>query len=139
MAVRLGGRNPGAETVETNVSVFSPANPRAFEKARNATIFTRLETWHSSQELEAAFAATPDVDQTFCLSVNNVILVFSASHDEHVTQCRRVLQMLRDRSMRANLKGCVFDATSSAAAGIRLDRVGQHKVFMVINEGVPRS
>ncbi|POR33758.1 Uncharacterized protein TPAR_06067 [Tolypocladium paradoxum] len=126
-----------AGPVETNVAVWSPALPTAFDKARDATIFTRLGTRHSHQELKAAFEATPDVDQTFCLSVNNVVLVFSASQDEHTMHCRKVLQMLRDRSMRADIDDCVFNSAKSIEAGIRLEQVGQHKVYMVINEGVP--
>lgn len=129
--------NTSAGAVETNVAVWSPALPTAFEKARSATIFTRLGTRHSQKELQAAFEATPDVDQTFCLSVNNVILVFSASSDEHTMQCRKVLQMLHDHSMRADIKDCVFNSAKSTDAGIRLEQVGANKVYMVINEGVP--
>jgi hypothetical protein len=132
---RSGITSAGA--VETNVAVWSPVLPTAFEKARDAAIFTRLGTPHSHKELKVAFEATPDVDQTFCLSVNNVILVFSASHDEHTMHCRTVLQMLRDRSMRADINDCVFDSAKSTDAGIRLEQVGDHKVYMVINEGVP--
>ncbi|KAM3455793.1 hypothetical protein MY3296_002211 [Beauveria thailandica] len=127
----------GRNSASTNVAVWSPALPTAFDRACAATIFTRLETRHSHQELNAAFETTPDVDQTFCLSVNNVILVFSASRDEHTVHCRKVLQMLQDRSMRADLDGCVFDSEQSTDAGIRLERVGNHKVFLVINEGAP--
>ncbi|KAJ5896549.1 uncharacterized protein N7473_005948 [Penicillium subrubescens] len=48
----------GAGQVETNVVVWAQALPGAFNKARNATIFTHLETWYSQQELGAAFEAT---------------------------------------------------------------------------------
>lgn len=132
---RSGITSAGA--VETNVAVWSPVLPTAFEKARDAAIFTRLGTPHSHKELKVAFEATPDVDQTFCLSVNNVILVFSASHDEHTMHCRTVLQMLQDRSMRADINDCVFNSAKSTDAGIRLEQVGDHKVYLVINEGVP--
>ncbi|KAF2232827.1 hypothetical protein EV356DRAFT_534336 [Viridothelium virens] len=122
--------------METNCAVCSPL-PTAFEKARTATVFTRLETRHSHQELKAAFDATPDVSQTFCLSVNNVILVFSASSDDHTALTGKVLQMLQDRSMRADIRRCVFNAAKSSDAGVRLDQIGDHKVYLVINEGVP--
>jgi hypothetical protein len=124
--------------VEANAALWFPALPTAFEKARDATIFTRLETRHSREELEAALDAAPDIDQTFCLSVNNVILVFSASHDEHVMHCRRVLQMLQDRSMRANIRDCVFDSALIADTGIRLEQIGTNRAYLVINESVPR-
>ena len=122
---------------ETNVAFWFPL-PTAFDKAHAATVFTRLETHHSHQELKAAFEATPDVDQTFCLSVNNVILVFSTSPDEHAVHCQKVLQMLQDRSMYADGRSCVLGSAKSSDAGIRLDRVGEHKAYMVINEGAPR-
>ena len=127
----------GSSHAETNVAVWSPVLPTAFEKARTATIFTRLETRHSSQELSAALEATPDVNQTFCLSVNNAVLVFSTSPDEHHMHCQKVLQMLQDRSMRADIRKCVFDSAKSSDAGIRLEQVGNNKVYLVINEGVP--
>ncbi|KAL9101863.1 MAG: hypothetical protein Q9163_002930 [Psora crenata] len=132
-------RKTPANSVETNVIVWAPAHPTAFEQARDATIFTRLGTRHSHNELKAAFETTPDINETFCLSVNNVILVFSASRDEHTMHCRKVLQMLQDRSMRADLKSCVFNSAKSSDAGIRLDQVGEHRVYMVINEGVPST
>lgn len=119
------------------MSVWAPALPTAFDRARDAAIFTRVGTRHSHQELVRAFEATPDVDQTFCLSVNNVILVFSASPDEHTEHVRQVLQMLQNHSMRADIHDCVFNVEKSTDAGIRLDQVGQHQVYMVINEGLP--
>ncbi|OAQ67454.1 kinesin light [Purpureocillium lilacinum] len=134
-----GGTVGHASGGETNVAVWSPAVPGAFEKARDAAIYTRIGTLHSSAELQAALDATPDIDQTFCLSVNNVILVFSASKDEHTRQVRLVLEMLQGRSMGADIDDCVFDSATSAGAGIQLDRIGHHKVFMVINVGVPSS
>lgn len=121
---------------ETNVAIWSPADPAAFNKARDASMFTRLGTRHSHQEIKMALETTPDVDQTFCLSVNNVILVFSASHDEHTMHCQKVLQMLEDRSMRANIYDCVFDSEKCIDVGIQLEQVGHNKVYMVINKGV---
>lgn len=131
---------PGSVTAgsrETNVSVWAPALPTAFDKARDAAIWTRLGTRHSYQELVAAFENTPDVDQTFCLSVNNVILVFSASLNEHTEHVRKIILMLLNHSMSLDSDGCVFHVEKSTDAGIRLNQVGQHQVYMVINEGVP--
>ncbi|PON20111.1 hypothetical protein TGAM01_v211006 [Trichoderma gamsii] len=91
---------------------------------------------HSHQEVKAALEATKDVDQTFCLSVNNVILVFSASQYEHTMHCHKVLQMLEDRSMRININDCVFNSKNSIDAGIQLEQVGHHKIYMVMNKGV---
>ncbi|UKZ80022.1 hypothetical protein TrVFT333_007786 [Trichoderma virens FT-333] len=130
------GRISASTHDETNVAIWSPADPVAFDKARDASIFTRLGTRHSHQEIKMALEATQDVNQTFCLSVNNVILVFSASQDEHTMHCHKVLQMLEDRSMRADVNDCVFDSKNSIDAGIQLEQVGHHKVYMVINKGV---
>jgi hypothetical protein len=58
---RSSGSNPSG-AVEMNVAVWAPALPTAFEKARDATIFTCLGTWHSHKELEAVFEATPGID-----------------------------------------------------------------------------
>lgn len=138
-SLKTGTVGAGPSGSETNVAVWSPALPTAFNKARDATIFTRIGTRHSSQQLKEAFDANPDVDQTFCLSVNNVILVFSASPDEHTMHCRKVLQMLQDRSMFANINDCVFNAAKSIDVGVRLEQIGQHEVYMVINEGRPRA
>ena len=136
----IAGTGPvSANNIETNVSVWAPALPGAFEKARDASLYPRLGTRHTSAELARALDGAAGVDQTFCLTVNNVILVFSASRDEHTAQCRRVLQALQDRSMRADLADCVFSVARAADAGVRLDQVAPNKVYMVINEGVPRK
>ena len=122
------------------MSVFYPADPTAMPNARNAQFFTRIGNWHSSEQLRSAFEATPSVKQTFCCSVNNVILVFSATLNGHHDHVRAILEMLRARSMRANLQDCVFDANRSVDAGVRLEPVGaEGKLFMVVNEGRPGS
>ncbi|PON20104.1 hypothetical protein TGAM01_v211027 [Trichoderma gamsii] len=133
------GRSSTSALTETNVAIWSPAHPRAFDKARKATISTRIGTMHSHSEVKAALEATKDVDQTFCLSVNNVMLVFSASQDEHTLHCHKVLQMLEGCSMRINVNDCVFDSKNSIDAGIQLEQVGNHKVYLVINKGVQGS
>ncbi|KAJ4319433.1 hypothetical protein N0V84_006335 [Fusarium piperis] len=84
-AIQLGGT-----LGETNVAVWNPVLPAAFDNARDATYFSRLETRHPYQMLKAAFDLTPDVEQTFCLSVNNVILVFSATPEEHHQHLRKI-------------------------------------------------
>lgn len=135
----VGDDDDAAEPVETNVTVFYPSNPTAFDSARDATLFTRLATHSSHQELAAALDAAPDLDETFCLSVNNVILVFSASHVEHAAHCQKVIDMLLAYGcpMCLDFHGSVFDAATSAAAGIRLDQVDEFKVYLVLNLGVP--
>ena len=127
-----------AAPIETNAVVWSPVLPTAFDKARNATMFTRLGTRHSRQELKAAFEATPDINQTFYLSVNNVILVFSGSRDEHTMHCHKILEMLQAHSMRANINDCVFYSENITDTGIRLERIRRRRAYLVINERAPR-
>lgn len=131
------GETPGSG-VMTNVAVWYPAPP-AFDKARDANIFTRLETQHSNYQLKEALRATPQVEQTFCLSVNNVLLIFSATSEEHTAHVRTVLEMLHENSMRVNISECSFNVDKSTDAGIRLEQVGDRKVYMVINERVPNG
>jgi hypothetical protein len=103
--VTIGGSSSsGTPGMQTNVVVWAPAIPTAFEKARDANIFTRLGTRHPHEELKAALDTTPEIQQTFCLSVNNVILVFSADQDEHDLHVDKVLQMLQDRGMTADIR-----------------------------------
>lgn len=126
------------QEVETNVSVWAPALPTAFENARDATIFTRLETNHPSCQLASVADASAEVQQTFCLCINNVFLVFSASPDDHAQHIKKVLRMMQANSMTICLPMCVFNVPSCFDAGIQLDRVGTHKTFMVINAGSPK-
>ncbi|KAF3157431.1 hypothetical protein TWF569_000013 [Orbilia oligospora] len=73
--------NDGA--VMTNIAVWTPSDETAFENARSATVFTRIGTRHSPDELKVVLDATPTVKQTFCLSVNNVLLIFSDNIESH--------------------------------------------------------
>ncbi|KAK6521094.1 hypothetical protein TWF506_001328 [Arthrobotrys conoides] len=125
--------------VMTNVAVWSPSDETAFDNARSATIFTRIGTRHSADELKVALDATPTVKQTFCLSVNNVLLIFSNSIENHRADVRAVLTMLQENSMKANPRDCVWDVGGPTDAGIRLEQVGEHKVYMVVNTGPPEE
>lgn len=132
------GRTPGS-AVMTNVAVWYPAVPQAFDNARDAKFFTRIGTRHSYDHIKAAFDITPQVKQTFWLSVNNVILIFSNTADEHTSHVRAVLEMLRTNSITADIRDSVFDVSRSSDAGVRLEQIGTRKVYMVINEGVRRQ
>ncbi|KAF3084131.1 hypothetical protein TWF594_011802 [Orbilia oligospora] len=127
--------NDGA--VMTNIAVWTPSDETAFENARSATVFTRIGTRHSPDELKAVLDATPTVKQTFCLSVNNVLLIFSDNIESHRADVRAVLTMLQGNSMKADPRDCVWDAGEAMDAGIRLEQVGEHKAYMVVNTGRP--
>src|SRR5215469_6498397 len=138
-AVTLGGNAESQTVQETNVSVWRPATPGAFEKARNAKVFTRIGTWHSSDQLKAALDSAPQVNQTFCMSVNNVLVAFSPTIEEHKGHVRALLHMLRANGMKANLKDCIFNGNKWTDVGIQLQQVGSHEVYMIINEGLPKN
>ena len=111
----------------------------AFDNACNATIFTRIATRHSTAQLDAALVASPEIGETFCLTVNNVVLVFSATREEHVGHVRKVVDRLRARSMSAKPDDCVREASSRRDAGVHFCRVGNERVYVVSNEGVPKK
>lgn len=124
---------------ETNAVYWKPTLSAALNNARDATYFTRLETHHSYPMLKAVLDLSSEVDETFCVSVNNVILVFTVgTHEEHRQHVRKVLEMMQTHSLRADATGCAFDARTSADAGIRFKHVGQRLGYIVINDGPPR-
>ncbi|KAF3308427.1 hypothetical protein TWF173_001244 [Orbilia oligospora] len=106
--------NDGA--VMTNVAVWTPSDETAFENARSATVFTRIGTRHSPDELKVVLDATPT---------------------SHRADVRAVLTMLQENSMKADPRDCVWDAGEATDAGIRLEQVGEHKAYMVVNTGRP--
>ncbi len=138
-AITLGGNAENQTIQETNVSVWYPVTPGAFEKARNAKVFTRIGTWHSSDQLKAALDSAPQVNQNFCMSVNNVLVAFSQTTEEHKAHVTALLEMLMANGIKANLEDCVFDEKKWTDIGIQLQQVGSHKVYMVINEGPPKN
>lgn len=54
--------NTPADATETDVAVWAPALPTTFEKAYDATVFTRLGTWYPRKELQAAFDTTQAIN-----------------------------------------------------------------------------
>lgn len=133
-----GGINT-ADAVETNVAVWAPATPGAFENARDAKLYTRIGVRCRSSQLKEPLDADPKVSQSFCLTVNNVILVFSKTLEEHRAHVRIILEMLLANDMRADIDECTFDANKCTDAGVDLQGVGDGKVFMVVNTGVPKK
>ncbi|KAL7940284.1 hypothetical protein V8C42DRAFT_363226 [Trichoderma barbatum] len=109
------------------VDIWSPAHPAAFHKARK----------HSHQRLKRHSRQSKMLARRSAYRSTTLILVFSASRDEHTKYCLKVLQMLEDRSMPANVNDCVFYSKTSIDAGIQLEQVGHKKVYLVINKGVP--
>jgi len=124
---------------QTNVSVFTPANPTAIDNLQQATIFTRLETRFPLQRIQTALNSSPDVHQTFCTCHLGTLLIFDTNPDTHVEHVRAVLQMLGANSITAVLSACVFNAPTSELAGFQLMYVGQgtRRAVMLVDVGKP--
>ncbi|KAF2493113.1 hypothetical protein BU16DRAFT_540844 [Lophium mytilinum] len=136
----LRGNDPTpAGAIPTNVSVWYPADPSAFENARTATIFTRLDLAHTPQQVAAAMGRTAAIKQSFCLGHQNAILVFDKDIDTHTEHVRAVLHMCRANSMRSNIYECVFDANTAAEAGFQLEALSNGRAFMVVDMGAPSA
>ena len=121
-SVTLGGSGGSQNAVTTNVSIWYPERPGAFEKARDAKIFTRLETLQSHDQFKASLDSASEVNQTFCTSVNNVLVTFSTTREEQTAHVKTLREMLQANSMKINAKKSVFHAENCADAGIELPR-----------------
>lgn len=107
-----------------NVSVLRPHDLRAIPNLQQATIFTRIQTRHTYEEVKSVLDRTDTVQQTFCISHLGVILVLDTTQATHVDHVQDVLSMLQDNSMYADPAGCVFCASNAAAAGFEFQYVG---------------
>ncbi|EXJ73083.1 uncharacterized protein A1O5_04232 [Cladophialophora psammophila CBS 110553] len=122
------------------MSVFCPVDTSAYDNIEDATLWTRITTRHTHQEMVVALNTAPAVKQTFCLTHLNVILVFTVGdEDTHTQHVRTVLQMCQDNNMKANLQACVFNAPDAEKAGFRFEKVGSgdNRALIVVDLGVP--
>lgn len=131
-------------SLPANVSIFSPASPSASRALLGGGIFTRLTVSSSIEpsRLTAVLKASPGVEEDFCLTHGNAVLVFDAgsgredddgdvlkdAHHEHV---RMVCLALRDQDMGLDIAGCVFDAAEGLKAGFQFDRLSDGAVMVV--------
>lgn len=114
-------------------SVFYPTPVQAAINLRNATLFTRINVRADPQRVNAAFAATPNVQNTFSLGHLSDILVFDSAKPQHTAHVKAVLQMLRDNKLYMDTKRCAFDKPSWTEAGFHIEPVGEKgECFMVL-------
>ncbi|KAG7007811.1 hypothetical protein G7Y79_00008g024490 [Physcia stellaris] len=114
-------------------SVFYPNPVQAAINLRTATLFTRINVRADPQRVNAAFAATPNVRNSFSLGHLSDILVFDSAQPQHTAHVKDVLQMLRDNKLRIDVNRCAFDKPSWTEAGFHIEPVGEKKeCFMVL-------
>lgn len=147
--------NTQPPTLPPNVSIFSPRDPASAEVLLRGRVFTRLaiSAQTDPSTLEAALRANPAVEQSFCLSHQNAVLVFDAvqdgvihddddnddkkngqddevkdAHHEHV---RAVCLALKDADLSLDIAGCVFDAADALQAGFQFDKLSSGAVLVI--------
>ncbi|EFQ30448.1 uncharacterized protein GLRG_05592 [Colletotrichum graminicola M1.001] len=124
-----------------NVTIFSPAKPSTAEALLNGRIFTRLTANAQAEPLKLV-AALKDasrhaVDDTFCFSHGNVVLIFDAERDgvdvtdAHHEHFRQVCLALKDADISLDVAGCVFDSPSALQAGFQLDTLSSGSILVI--------
>jgi len=120
--------------IPSAATIFFPALPAAAQNLQTATLFTRIHIRATPQIVKDALENTPNLKQSFLLGHHSDVLVFDRVEEEHVTHVRALLQMLRDKDLKADLEKCAFNKKTWAEAGFHIDPVqGRGKVaFMVV-------
>ena len=121
--------------IKANVAVWYRSNPAAMDKLRCAKIFSSIATRHSPAQLKMLLEAGPQIQQTFCLSVDNIIVVFSATFDENLVHLDTVLQMLGRDPMFVDFKNLYMGHESCYEAGLILKELKDRKAYVVVNAG----
>ncbi|GKT39847.1 uncharacterized protein ColSpa_00028 [Colletotrichum spaethianum] len=130
-----------APALPPNVTIFSPAKPSTAEALLKGRIFTRLtaNTQTEPSKLAAALkdAARPEVNDTFCFSHRNVVLIFDGEKDgadavdAHHDHFRLVCLALKDADISLDVAGCIFDAPEVLQAGFQLDTLSSGSVLVI--------
>ncbi|WQF85206.1 hypothetical protein CDEST_10220 [Colletotrichum destructivum] len=130
-----------APTLPPNVKIFSPAQPSTATALLNGRIFTRLtaNTQTEPSKLAAALrdAARPEVNDTFCFSHRNVVLIFDGEKDgadvtdAHHEHFRLVCLALKDADISLDVAGCIFDTSDVLQAGFQLDTLSSGSVLVI--------
>ncbi|KAK1990731.1 hypothetical protein LX36DRAFT_663957 [Colletotrichum falcatum] len=133
-----------APVLPPNVTIFSPTKPSAAEALLNGRIFTRL-TANAQAEPSKLAAALKDarsrhaVDETFCFSHRDVVLIFDAEKDgggadvtdAHHEHFRLVCLALKDADISLDVAGCIFDSPTALQAGFQLDTLSSGSVLVI--------
>jgi hypothetical protein len=118
----------------SRATIFYPTPGAAAENLQNATLFTRIYIRTTPQVVADALEKSPHLTNTFLLGHYNNVLVFDRVQEEHTTHVRAVLQMLRDKGLKADIDHCAFDKPSWAGAGFYIDpiKAAGKVAFMVV-------
>lgn len=122
--------NPPPELGAT--SVFYPHHRSAADSLKSANLFTRVHIRATPEAAKIAVESTPQLRNTFCLLHHNDVLVFDKAKEDHITHTRAVLQMLRDKNMKADIDRCAFDKETWGEAGFHIDPLSDGEAFMII-------
>lgn len=131
---------PGRPTLPPNVSIFSPRDKTAPKALLEGQIFSRLQVSSQTEPLRLteALRASSAVNESYCLTHQNVVLVFDAQRDRvedvkdaHHEHVRAVCLALKDANIGLDIAGCVFDSTQSLQAGFQFDRLSDGAVMVV--------
>ncbi|KAL8692041.1 MAG: hypothetical protein Q9218_002850 [Villophora microphyllina] len=93
----------------SGVSVFYPHVAQAATNLKNATLFTRINVIASPETVKTALESTPTLLNTFCLGHLNNVLVFDSDREQHVPHVCTLLNMMRDKGLKADIDLCAFD------------------------------
>ena len=115
-------------------TVFYPADPKAAENLKTATIFTRINIQATPQKVNEMFANSPNLSNTFCLGHLSDVLLFDVVEADHIPHVRTLLQSLIEKGMKADITRCAFNKPSWANAGFHIVPVGgpDKQAFMVL-------
>ncbi|OHF02125.1 hypothetical protein CORC01_02704 [Colletotrichum orchidophilum] len=132
---------PAAPALPPNVTIFSPASPTTAKALLNGSMFTRLtanaQTEPSKLEATLRDVARPEVNDTFCFSHRNVVLIFDGEKDgadatdQHHEHFRLVCLALKDADISLDVAGCIFDAPEILQAGFQLDTLSSGSVLVI--------
>ena len=114
-------------------TVFYPADPKAAENLKSATIFTRINIRATPQKVNEILNS-PSISNTFCLGHLNDVLLFDVLEAEHTPHIRALLLLLTEKSMKADIPHCAFNQSSWANAGFHIEPLSGrgNQAFMVL-------
>ncbi|KAF5010270.1 hypothetical protein FDECE_3555 [Fusarium decemcellulare] len=126
-------------TLPANVCIFSPKKTSAVNALLGARIFTRLVASASTKPAELA-AAIKGIDDSFCLSHGNVVLIFDGGEgdkqgdeleDVHHEHFRIICLALQKHDIGLDVAGCIHDATDVLGAGFQLDKLNDGAALVI--------
>ncbi|KAJ0297812.1 hypothetical protein COL5a_011089 [Colletotrichum fioriniae] len=132
---------PAAPALPPNVTIFSPSKSSTAKALLNGSIFTRLTANAQTEpsKLKAALrdVARPEVNDTFCFSHRNIVLIFDGKKDgddatdQHHEHFRLVCLALKDADISLDVAGCIFDAPEVLQAGFQLDTLSSGSILVI--------